>query len=81
MKSFRNNVELLKAEGMRDDQISWDEDMQFEDENGFLSWRIEHGLPYITHFYIDHDKRNVTNAIRLYRKFKNMILEKDIVSL
>lgn len=70
---MRNVPELLKEEGMKDDQITWDEDIQYEDENGFFSWRIEHSFPYITHFYIDKNKRNLTNAIKLYRKFRDII--------
>ena len=76
MKSFRNVPELLKAEGMLDSGITWDEDFKIEDENGFVSWRIEHGYPCVSHFYIDKDKRNLTNAIKLYRKFKKVIIEK-----
>jgi len=72
---MRNVPELLKAEGMRDDQISWDEDIQFEDENGIFSWRIEHGYPYMTHFYVDKDKRSMRNAVRLYRKFTDIIIK------
>lgn len=73
---MRYHVKLLKEEGMADNQISWDEDFQYEDENGFLSWRIEHGYPYMTHFYIDKDKRNLRNGIKLYRKFEDMLIEK-----
>jgi len=73
--SMRNYIELLKAEGMTDEQISWDEDFQYEDENGFFSWRIEHGYPYMTHFYVYKDKRNLTNGVRLYRKFTDTIIK------
>lgn len=72
---MRDIVSLLKEEGLKDEQITWGKDNQFEDETGFFSWHMEHGWPYMTHFYVDVEKRSMSNAMRLYRKFRDMIIK------
>ena len=48
---------LLKHEGLTDDQITVERDRIVEDEHGFISYRYEHGYPYITHVYAYPEKR------------------------
>ncbi len=72
---MRDIIALLKEEGMTDNQITYEKDFHFEDNTGFFSWRIEHGVPFISHFYIDVEKRDGHNAITLYHKFRDMIRE------
>lgn len=65
--------ELLKKEGLTDEQITVENDEIVEDENGFISYRYEHGFPYITHALVYPEKRNGWNWLRLFIKFKNEV--------
>ena len=65
----------LKSENLRDDQMSFEQDNTFLNDTGFFSYRMEHGYPYITHFYIDKDKRNHLTALKLLKDFKEKIKE------
>ncbi len=69
-----NPVEALKAEGMRDHEITYDRDMKHETDYGFVSYRMEHGLPFITHFLVYPEHRDHHNALELFRAFKQKIL-------
>lgn len=60
---------LLK-EGLTDAQITVDKDRIVENENGFISWKLEHCYPYITHALVYPEKRNGWNWLRLFIKFK-----------
>jgi hypothetical protein len=45
-----------------------------EDENGFISWRMMFGMPFIMHFVVYPDKRkNAYAGFDLYSKFKEEI--------
>ena len=48
--------DLLKAEGLTDEQITVEKDFVIEDENGFISWRYEHGYPYMAHYVTTHPR-------------------------
>jgi hypothetical protein len=67
--------DALLAEGLREDQITYENDIRYEDETGFFSYRMEHGFPYITHFLIWPDKRKGLNFLNLYHKFREMIIK------
>jgi len=43
-----------------------------EDENGFISWRIEHGYPYMAHYVTTHP-RTFEKGFKLYMKFRDEI--------
>lgn len=64
---------LLETEGLSPSQITVEKDLIVEDENGFISWRMEHGYPYITHVYAYPDKRRGWNWLTTFIKFKNEI--------
>ncbi len=63
---------LLKREGLTDAQITLDKDFIVEDENGFISWRMEHGYPYMAH-YVTKEPRTFEKSFGLYRKFRDEI--------
>lgn len=67
--------EALMSEGLTEDQITYEKDIQIENENGFMSYRMEHGHPYITHFLIYPEKRDGYNALNLLATFKKEITE------
>lgn len=70
-----NVVDTLKQEGMRDEQITYEDDINYKDDTGFFSFRIEHGCPFVSHFVVYKDKRKGTfNFVTLYHKFRDMIL-------
>ena len=64
--------DLLKQEGLTDAQITLDKDFLIEDENGFISWRYEHGYPYMAHYVTTHP-RTFEKAFGLYMKFRDEI--------
>lgn len=66
--------DLLKQEGLRDDQITVERDRIVEDETGFISYRYEHGYPYITHVYARPEKRSGWNWLSTFLKFKREIM-------
>ena len=66
--------EALKQEGLTDEQITVEKDFVVEDENGFISWRLEHGLPYITHVYAYPEKRSGWNWLKVFLKFKSEVM-------
>ncbi len=70
-----NVQESLMSEGLREDQITYENDIKIENENGFMSYRLVHGYPYVTHFFINADKRNGYNALDLFLIFKKQIKE------
>lgn len=65
--------EALRREGLTDEQITVEKDSIVEDENGFISWRLEHGFPYITHVYAYPEKRHGWNWLTVFLKFKNEV--------
>ena len=69
--------EALKREGLTDEQITVETDTVIKTEDGFVAYRIEHDLPYITHFLIYPEKRKNSMAwLDLYSKFKDEIKAK-----
>lgn len=66
--------DALLSEGLREDQITYEDDTHYEDDTGFFSYRIEHGFPYITHFMIWPDMRKGNNFLNLYHTFRDTII-------
>lgn len=64
--------QLLIDEGLTDSQITLDKDFLIEDENGFISWRYEHGYPYMAHYVTTHP-RTFEKGFKLYMKFRDEI--------
>lgn len=54
--------EALRKEGLTDAQITVERDRVVEDENGFISYRYEHGFPYITHALVYPEAEGVELA-------------------
>jgi len=69
----------LKSEGLTDDQITFEKDRTVQTDEGFFSWRLEHGYPYITHFYVDKNKRNHRSALALWKAFKRDVEGHDFI--
>jgi len=74
-----NHRELLKEEGLTDEQITYEEDIKFENELGFFSYKIVRGYPFLTHFYLKKDKRDGFNFIKLYHAFRREIVRAGYV--
>jgi hypothetical protein len=66
--------EALMAEGLREDQITYENDRHYNNDIGFFSYRIEHGYPYLTHFLVWSDMRKGFNFLHLYHEFKRTII-------
>ena len=71
-----NHRELLKEEGLVDEQITYEDDLKIENDIGFISYRMEHGHPFVTHFYVKKDHRGGLDFIRLYHTFRREIVKK-----
>jgi hypothetical protein len=69
-------IELLKQEGLTDEQITLDRDNIIRTDDGFISWRIEHGYPFITHALIYPEKRGRGRWLDVYMKFNNEMKSK-----
>ena len=70
----RNYIrEALLDEGFTAEQMTFETDETFITDIGFFSYRIEHGYPFLSHFYVDTDKRTPRNALSLYGLFKKTI--------
>jgi hypothetical protein len=65
-------IELLKQEGLTDEQITLDRDNIIRTEDGFVSWRYEHGYPYMAHYVTEHP-RSLDKAFSVYRAFRDVI--------
>ena len=63
---------LLEMEGLSPSQITLEKDQIVETEDGFISWRMEHGYPYMAH-YITRHPRTFEKAFNLYKKFRDEI--------
>lgn len=82
MKTTEELRALLRAEGLGDDEISLDPkrgNVVFQNDLGFFVYRVEHGYPYLTHFFLFEDKRTGMNFIDLYREFKWAIVKAGYV--
>ena len=66
--------ESLRSEGLSDNEMTFETDKTFLTDYGFFSYRMEHGYPFLTHFYVDKNKRSTRNALSLYRLFKQQII-------
>jgi hypothetical protein len=64
--------ELLKQEGLTDEQITLDRDNLVETDGGFISWRYEHGYPYMAH-YVTTKPRSFNKGFSLYCAFRDVI--------
>lgn len=64
--------ELLREEGLTDVQITIDRDNLVETDEGFISWRYEHGYPYMAHYVTTHP-RSLGKAMSVYRAFRDVI--------
>ncbi len=65
-------IDLLRQEGLTDAQITLDKDFIVKTEDGFISWRYEHGYPYMAHFVTKHP-RTPAGCLKLYQKFRDEI--------
>ena len=65
-------IELLKQEGLTDGQITLDRDNIIRTDAGFISWRYEHGYPYMAHYVTEHP-RTFPKAFSLYCAFREVI--------
>ena len=63
---------LLEMEGLSPSQITLEKDQIVETEDGFISWRMEHGYPYIAHYVTTHP-RTFEKGFGLYKKFRDEI--------
>lgn len=70
----------LLDEGLTDEQMTFRKDITILTDFGFFSYRIEHGYPFLSHFYVDKDKRCSRNALILYRLFKETIKSDGYIS-
>jgi hypothetical protein len=65
-------IELLKQEGLTDEQITLDRDNIIKTDAGFISWRYESNYPYMAHF-VTTKPRTFGKAFSLYKEFRNTI--------
>jgi len=70
---YRYLYESLISEGFAGNRMSFLTDFTFITDLGFFSWRYEHGVPRLVHFYVNKDKRSLFSAIRLVRIFKKTL--------
>ena len=70
----------LQDEGYEESQMSFEEDICYVLPIGFFSFRFENGHPFLVHFLIFKEHRSLSNAIALYRVFRNIIASLGLVS-
>jgi hypothetical protein len=63
-------IELLKQEGLTDAQITLDRDNIIRTDDGFVSWRLESGYPYLAHIVASRPRR-FDKSFRLYVAFRD----------
>jgi uncharacterized membrane protein len=68
--------EHLIAEGLREDQITFENDIHLATTIGLYSYRIVDGYPFLTHFLVYPEKRSISSLARLYLTFKLDIASK-----
>lgn len=68
--------EALRKEGLTDEQITVEKDFIVSDDSGFITYRFEHGFPYITHALVYPDKRSGWTWLRLFNQFKKEVMDK-----
>ena len=78
--NYMNFRELLKDEGMTDEQITVENDILVECELGFISYKMVHGYPYISHFLLYKEHRTKMNFIKLYHVFRDEMLRNGYVN-
>jgi|GEM_PF-5531999 len=66
-------VRLLKDEGLTDDEITVTKDRIVETEDGFISYRMENGLPYITHAMVYPASRKSWVWLDIVNRFEQEI--------
>ncbi|MFC1567320.1 hypothetical protein ACFL3R_00600 [Thermodesulfobacteriota bacterium] len=77
--------QCLLDEGFDRERHSFLSDITYMCDIGFFSWRMEHGYPRLTHFYLNKNNRGVRGAYALTRLFeavmRNYSFEKFIAEV
>lgn len=65
--------EILKKEGISEEDQGLDECETVVTDIGFFSFRMVYGLPYLVHFWIDKSKRSPSSFYRQAKQYKDLI--------
>jgi hypothetical protein len=67
----------LKSEKEPDEYMTFERDgfLTLIDDNGFVTFARVNGVPRITHFFVNNDKRGTHAWLRLYEAFSNVMLK------
>ena len=66
----------LLDEGFTDEQMTFETDETFINDDGFFSYRIESGFPRLIHFYTEKP-RSPDKARRLIKEFRKMVIREN----
>lgn len=68
--------EILKKEGIPEEDQGLDDCETVVTDIGFFSFRMVYGLPYLVHFWIDDKKRSPANFYKMVKQYKDLLRSK-----
>ncbi len=71
--------EMLLAEGLKEEEMSFDTDTTYIVDNSFFTLRWEHGFMSLVHFCVDHKHRSQKSARDLLKGIKEVVVGKLII--
>lgn len=68
--------QILKKEGIPEEEQGLDACETVVTDLGFFSFRMVYGLPYLVHFWVDDKKRSPANFYKMVKQYKDLIRSK-----
>ena len=65
--------EILKREGVSEEDQGLDECETVVTDIGFFSFRMVYGVPYLVHFWVDKNHRTPKNFYKMAKQYKDLI--------
>ena len=70
---------MLLAEGLKEEEMSFDKNATYIVDNSFFTLRWEHGFMSLVHFCVDHNHRSHKSARDLLKGIKEVVVGKLII--
>ena len=71
--------DMLLAEGLKEEEMSFDTDITYIVDNSFFTLRTEHGFLSLVHFCVDQKHRSQKSARELLKGIKEVVVGKLII--
>ena len=76
---YRALYDMLEFEGLKPEEMSFDMDMTYIVDKSFFTLRSDNDFMHLIHFCVDKDDRTPSNARKLCKALKEVVVGKLII--